>query len=63
MVIALGIILGAIPDQALITVNTIELFGIIYLAIALSSLRERIAKSEAFIESIRTEIEAKRDDA
>jgi len=35
-----------IPDSALITVNSLEILGIIYLAIALSKLRERIATME-----------------
>jgi hypothetical protein len=35
-----------IPDDVLITVNTLELLGIIYLAIAVSKLRERIATLE-----------------
>ena len=38
--------LTTIPDEALITVNTLELLGIIYLAIAISKLRERIARIE-----------------
>ena len=38
--------LTTIPDEALITVNTLELLGIIYLAIAVSKLRERIARME-----------------
>jgi len=37
---------GFIPDQALLTINTVELVGIVYLAIALSKLRERLAKLE-----------------
>jgi hypothetical protein len=39
-------LLGFIPDSALITINTLELLGIIYLAIAISKLRERIAHLE-----------------
>jgi hypothetical protein len=35
-----------IPDEALITINSLEILGIIYLAIAVSKLRERIAKME-----------------
>jgi hypothetical protein len=35
-----------IPDEALITINSLEILGIIYLAIALSKLRERLAKME-----------------
>lgn len=38
--------LTTIPDEALITVNTVELFGIVYLAIAVSKLRERISRME-----------------
>jgi hypothetical protein len=36
----------SIPDEALITINSLEIVGIIYLAIALSKLRERIARME-----------------
>jgi hypothetical protein len=35
-----------IPDEALITINSLEILGIIYLAIAISKLRERLAKME-----------------
>jgi hypothetical protein len=35
-----------IPDEALITINSLEILGIIYLAIAVSKLRERIAHME-----------------
>jgi hypothetical protein len=35
-----------ITDEALITVNSLEILGIIYLAIALSYLRERISRLE-----------------
>jgi hypothetical protein len=35
-----------IPDEALITINSLEILGIIYLAIAVSKLRERIARME-----------------
>lgn len=43
-------IVGIVSDDVLITINTIELVGIIYLAIAVSMLRERIAKLEGRIE-------------
>jgi hypothetical protein len=36
----------SIPDEALITINSLEIIGIVYLAIALSYLRERISKLE-----------------
>jgi hypothetical protein len=36
----------SIPDEALITINSLEILGIIYLAVALSKLRERIARLE-----------------
>jgi hypothetical protein len=39
-----------IPDEALITINSLEILGIIYLAIAVSKLRERIAKMEGRFE-------------
>jgi hypothetical protein len=32
-----------IPDEALITINSLEILGIIYLAVAISKLRERIS--------------------
>jgi len=40
------VIIALIPDSALITLNSIELLGIVYLAIAVSKLRERIARME-----------------
>ena len=36
----------SIPDEALITINSLEILGIIYLAIAVSKLREKIARLE-----------------
>ena len=36
----------SIPDEALITINSLEILGIIYLAIAMSKLREKIARLE-----------------
>ena len=38
--------IARIPDSALITINSLEILGIVYLAIALSKLRERIARME-----------------
>jgi len=38
--------LAWISDQTLLTINTIELAGIVYLAIAVSMLRERISRIE-----------------
>ena len=38
--------IALIPDSALVTINSLEILGIIYLAIALSKLRERIAHME-----------------
>jgi hypothetical protein len=35
-----------IPDEALVTINSLEILGIIYLAVAVSKLRERIARLE-----------------
>jgi hypothetical protein len=42
------VILGVttIPDEALVTINSLEILGIIYLAVAVSKLRERIARIE-----------------
>ncbi|HSV08590.1 MAG TPA: hypothetical protein VLI07_18885 [Candidatus Binatus sp.] len=38
--------IARIPDQALITINSLEILGIIYLAVAVSNLRASIAKLE-----------------
>jgi len=38
--------LALVSDDVLYTINSLEILGIIYLAIALSKLRERIAKME-----------------
>jgi hypothetical protein len=38
--------LTTIPDEALLTINSLEILGIIYLAVAVSKLRERLAKLE-----------------
>jgi hypothetical protein len=38
--------LALIKDEILVSINTIELVGIIYLAIAVSFLRERISRVE-----------------
>jgi hypothetical protein len=35
-------------EATLVTLNTVELAGIVYLAIALSALRERIARMEGY---------------
>jgi hypothetical protein len=35
-----------IPDDVLITINSLEILGIIYLAIALSKLRADVARLE-----------------
>lgn len=35
-----------IPDEALLTINSLEILGIIYLAVAISKLRERLSKLE-----------------
>jgi len=40
------IAITSIPDEALITINSLEVLGIIYLAIAVSKLRERIGTIE-----------------
>jgi hypothetical protein len=42
--------LARIPDEALITINSLEILGIIYLAIAVSKLRERIAHLQGMID-------------
>ncbi len=38
--------IAAIPDEVLISVNTLELVGIVYLAVAISALRERLSHME-----------------
>jgi len=38
--------LALVSDDVLYTINSLEILGIIYLAIAVSKLRERIAKME-----------------
>jgi hypothetical protein len=42
--------LTTIPDEALITINSLELLGIIYLAVAVSKLRERLSRMEGKLE-------------
>jgi len=39
-----------IPDEALITINSLELLGIVYLAVAVSKLRERLSRMEGKLE-------------
>ena len=39
-------ILGLISDEILYTINSLEILGIIYLAIAVSKLREKLARLE-----------------
>jgi hypothetical protein len=46
-----------IPDEALITINSLEILGIIYLAIAMSKLRERLAKMEGREEQRNRDVE------
>lgn len=38
--------LARLPDEFLLTLNSLEILGIIYLAIAVSKLREKIALLE-----------------
>jgi hypothetical protein len=46
-----------IPDEVLISINGLEILGIIYLAIATSTLRERIARLEGRLNGHRPEKE------
>jgi len=46
-----------IPDEALITINSLEILGIIYLALATSKLRERLAKMEGREEQRERDVE------
>jgi hypothetical protein len=39
-------VIARIPDEVLISINSLEILGIIYLAIAVSKLRERISHME-----------------
>jgi hypothetical protein len=39
-------LLALVKDEVLYTINSLEILGIIYLAIAVSKLRERIGKME-----------------
>jgi hypothetical protein len=41
------VIASTIPDQVLITLNTLELVAILYLALGISRIRERLATLEA----------------
>ena len=43
-------IVGIVPDEVLYTLNSLEILGIVYLAIAVSKLRERIAKLQGMYE-------------
>jgi 2-methylisocitrate lyase-like PEP mutase family enzyme len=55
------LIVARISDEALITVNSLELIGIIYLAVAVSFLREKIARMEGKLEGKREEEQQERD--
>jgi len=44
-------------EQVLTTLNTIEILGIVYLAIALSKLRERLSRIEGAITVRKGELE------
>jgi hypothetical protein len=39
-------VLAIVKDDVLYTINSLEILGIIYLAVAVSMLRERISKME-----------------
>jgi hypothetical protein len=43
-------VIAAISDQALITVNSLELLGIVYLAVALSKLRADLSRLQGQFE-------------
>ena len=47
--------LTSIPDEALITINSLEILGIIYLAIAVSKLRAEIAHLQGINAALRRE--------
>ena len=42
--------LAALPDEFLLTINSLEVLGIIYLAVALSKLRADIARIQGKLE-------------
>jgi hypothetical protein len=44
------VIVGLISDEILVTINSIEILGIIYLAIAISKLRSDIAHLQGRVE-------------
>jgi hypothetical protein len=43
-------LLGALPDEFLLTLNSLEILGIIYLAIAVSKLRSEISHIQGILE-------------
>jgi hypothetical protein len=43
-------VLAAISDDVLISINTIEMVAIVYLAIAIATIRERISRIEGKLE-------------
>lgn len=43
-------VVALIKDEILVSINTIEMLGIIYLAIAISKMREHIARLEGKLE-------------
>jgi hypothetical protein len=50
------VLVTTIPDDVLITINSLEILGIIYLAIAVSKLRADIAKLQGINEALATHI-------
>jgi hypothetical protein len=52
-------LLALVSDQVLYTINSLEILGISYLAIAVSMLRERIGKLEGKVEQRQHDEEGK----
>jgi hypothetical protein len=53
-------VIAFVPDSVLATLNSIELLGIVYLAIAVSQLRASIARLEGRLEERERELERSR---
>lgn len=49
--------LALLPDEFLITINSLELLGIIYLAIAVSKLRAELANVQGRLEQHERELD------
>ena len=50
-------VIAVLPDEFLITINSLEILGIIYLAIAVSKLRADIARLEGRVDERARELD------